>query len=420
MRTVAIRITLCLALAAPSLANQIIVDASNGPGTNFTDIPPAVAAALPGDVIVVRAGSYNAFTVDRRLTVVGQGTVVVNGALSFTNLVAGQRAAVVNVLPSDVVVANCQAPVILQDVTSTHSLRITGSSDVRLRAVQVQPFLGLTTDALIVDAGRLEAVSSGFRGSSGWDGYNGPAVPVQNGGTGIRLRSGARAHLALSDVIGGDGSFTYIVPLLICGNGGSGAWVEAGELVLAGGGSARALGGWGGANLLYNYCDYDGFGGPGIVLYQPAVSLLVHSGTTIEGRPSYYGSNCTEIPGTPITGGGAQIVETPVAPTLSLSGATPAGAFVVYTLRGVPGGLATWWFGRSAILVADPGIRIERLANAARTVALGVIPVNGEIQFTIQIPSSSPIGAFLCTQAEVLDPSSGTVQRTNSVPIVVR
>ena len=35
-----------------------IVDAANGPGTNFLDLPPAVAAAASGDTIIVRAGSY--------------------------------------------------------------------------------------------------------------------------------------------------------------------------------------------------------------------------------------------------------------------------------------------------------------------------------------------------------------------------
>lgn len=51
-----------------------IVDASNGPGTNFTDLPAAVAAAASGDTIIVRAGVYSHFEgVGKALTILGDG-----------------------------------------------------------------------------------------------------------------------------------------------------------------------------------------------------------------------------------------------------------------------------------------------------------------------------------------------------------
>jgi len=68
------------ASAASPLLGQTtwIVDASNGPGTNFTDLPPAFARASDGDTILVRAGSYTPGTASRALTILGQGGVVVN------------------------------------------------------------------------------------------------------------------------------------------------------------------------------------------------------------------------------------------------------------------------------------------------------------------------------------------------------
>jgi len=54
-----IRYPLLLALLVATAAAQdgvLVVDAAGGPGSQFTDIPPAVAAARPGDRIVVRAG----------------------------------------------------------------------------------------------------------------------------------------------------------------------------------------------------------------------------------------------------------------------------------------------------------------------------------------------------------------------------
>lgn len=52
-----------------------IVDAANGPGTHFLDLPAAVAAAASGDTILVRAGSYsNLYTNGKQLTVRGAGS----------------------------------------------------------------------------------------------------------------------------------------------------------------------------------------------------------------------------------------------------------------------------------------------------------------------------------------------------------
>jgi hypothetical protein len=49
-------VPLCLALAVP--AQTFIVDAASGPGTNFTDLPPAIAAVPNGAILLVRPGTY--------------------------------------------------------------------------------------------------------------------------------------------------------------------------------------------------------------------------------------------------------------------------------------------------------------------------------------------------------------------------
>lgn len=54
-------------------AQVLIVDASNGPGTSFTSLTAAVAAAPDGAVLRVRAGRYSAFTLQAKgLAVVGE------------------------------------------------------------------------------------------------------------------------------------------------------------------------------------------------------------------------------------------------------------------------------------------------------------------------------------------------------------
>ncbi len=61
-----------LALLLPSVAGAgtLVVDASGG--GDFPDLPPAIAAAAPGDTIVVRDGVYSAFTVGKPLVLVAE------------------------------------------------------------------------------------------------------------------------------------------------------------------------------------------------------------------------------------------------------------------------------------------------------------------------------------------------------------
>lgn len=78
-----------LPLLVATLVQTIwIVDAANGPGTNFTNLPPAVSAAVSGDTIVVRAGNYAPFDVTgKALTILGSGaSVTVLNLPTFTGL----------------------------------------------------------------------------------------------------------------------------------------------------------------------------------------------------------------------------------------------------------------------------------------------------------------------------------------------
>ena len=92
----------CVGLAAaglllPSLASaqRVIVV---GAGGQFSTIQPAIQAAQPGDVVIVRSGTYPAFFVDRGITVIGEGatlTVPVHyPSINVSNIPPGQRAVV--------------------------------------------------------------------------------------------------------------------------------------------------------------------------------------------------------------------------------------------------------------------------------------------------------------------------------------
>jgi hypothetical protein len=89
----------CGLLLAPAAAAQrlIIVDASGGGA--FTAINPAIESATHGDTILVRAGSYQSFRVDRGVSVIGEGVVLLTAPVHYPSVTiagvpAGQTAAV--------------------------------------------------------------------------------------------------------------------------------------------------------------------------------------------------------------------------------------------------------------------------------------------------------------------------------------
>lgn len=64
-----------------------IVDAANGPGTDYTDVPPALAAAAHGDVLVVRAGVYGFATTGKGVRMIGRGTPVLRAVSPYESFV---------------------------------------------------------------------------------------------------------------------------------------------------------------------------------------------------------------------------------------------------------------------------------------------------------------------------------------------
>lgn len=109
----------------PSLAAQTyVVDAANGPGTNYTTLVAAVAAVPDGAVLLVRPGNYAGFTVaGKGFSVLGGAGVTVSGSIVIGGTSAFQgvtlRGLTWNTVPlADVIgLSNCQGPVLLEGIT---------------------------------------------------------------------------------------------------------------------------------------------------------------------------------------------------------------------------------------------------------------------------------------------------------------
>lgn len=86
-----------LTLASHAHAQRTwIVDAAGGAGHDFTDLPPALAAAGHGDQILLRPGIYRGATTDRGVTILGTNAQLTT-TLRVTGLALGRTFALVGV-----------------------------------------------------------------------------------------------------------------------------------------------------------------------------------------------------------------------------------------------------------------------------------------------------------------------------------
>jgi len=92
---------------AASAQRTWTVDVLNRPGTDFTDLPAAAAAAAPGDVLVVRyadpmVAQYSAVRIERGLAVIGQGSgrPGIRGLLEVIGVPQGEQVVLAGLLLS--------------------------------------------------------------------------------------------------------------------------------------------------------------------------------------------------------------------------------------------------------------------------------------------------------------------------------
>jgi len=88
--SISLSILFSFAAARPALAGHVLVVDSGG-GGSYTQIQPAIDAALDGDTILVKAGTYYGFTIDNKeLSVVGDAgaSVTITSPVRVDNLAA--------------------------------------------------------------------------------------------------------------------------------------------------------------------------------------------------------------------------------------------------------------------------------------------------------------------------------------------
>lgn len=396
------------AVLAPSASASTYTVDDDAPA-DFTDLPAAVAAAVPGDVLLVHGGSYSPFVLEEGLTLVGDGTAVVAGTCTVAHVPLGQRAVLVGLRPAALVVHDCSGSVVVQDLGTLNALSIAASRDVRLRIVNVAAPAG-TSDAAVIASSRVEWVASTLRGGDGI------APGPRDGGAGLRILGGARVHFVRSSAFGGAG-IDGVTPLELAGDGGTAVRIDDGDCICAGGAFATLAGGDGGVNASVADCSANGAGGPGFATL--AGASVRYSEASISGAGATIAPSCAFVRGTAFAGGGL-VTESVPADTI-LRGITNvvAGAPLVFTLRAPPGSTAVGRVGRSLALETTPGIEIENLVGLARTFPIPLVGASGEVEWGFVVPSTFPRGFVFVAQVDVTYPG-GEVRRTNSIVNVVR
>ncbi len=377
----------CLALTAAAGAGVKIVN-SAGPG-DFADLPPAVAAANDGDVLLVKSGNYSGFQVaNKALDIVANttGSVVVQGTVSVSGL-AVTRCTTLSGLT-------------IQSAPLTEGLTLRNCAGaVRVQGCVVQPqrapdciVSGATHHALVVlnctDVCIARCTIEGAQG-------NETATGVWYGGIALWLEA-SRCALYECTVLGGRGGDLNAAcgPVVYgyAGYGGPGLWSQNAPLVFASGCLVR--GGDGG--------DVHSFPGEAGCGYEGWVTNNFLGGTFIGRRlDTVVGGGARGLPpivfchdvAPPFLGPPPTVVAGP-ARELSAARVVREHADLRFTVHGLPGENVELVIGeRTDFTFSDAwhGVRLLPWKPAPLAVLpLGLLPGTGELQVAIPLGELGP------------------------------
>lgn len=395
---------LCTLLAA----NVIVVGPIAAPGVDYTSIQAAVAAAAPGDILLVRPAAPGTYSGDlalggKALTIVADGALVPElaqyGRLTVNGLAAGATTALrgfhlpgVGFLPA--------------------------AMDGGTVAFQSSPGTLLVEDCSIVGSqSGISASNSGWLGVSKCTSNATTFFFGEYSIVGVGLYALATTTtLHASESRGGPGTFITIFGNPVALAGGSGATAAASTLVVS---RSQLIGGDGGGSTFSQYfgaCMYSP-GGPG--LYGGNAGTLTHllATTTSAGGPGGLFDPCTTPP--PVAdkqaNGGTWTEPGGAAPVLDSSPVTREGQTLAVALDSTPGEFGVLLVATSVQPVFVSAYYGPLLHPAASLLPLGLVPSSGSATASapIQDLGAGVEGAVLYLQGVSVDPATLAVRLSN-------
>ena len=397
-----------LALSPAALADGavLVVDDNGGPGVDYVDIQSAVDASAPGDVVLVKAGSYAPFgIVGKGISVVADNeeTARVSGQILVSEVPAGELAVLRGLststpLSAGIAIDECAGTVFVEECSFVGEVHPNAfGSGLGYPGARVQ------------DSASVVFVRSSLRGGNGQivtpTFYSG-ATP---GADGILAR---RSSIIVVDctLTGGNGAWGPAESYASGGEGGDGIEIFDTTAWIFGGAAFCGNGGPGGGDFdglfgVYE-CGSGGNGGNGVRLvendnYSPVApsTAVVRDFTVHTGNGGFL--TCTEgfvMPGTDgvsVKTEGFQTTHTVMelagrARSTYVSSPVRGGTTLRIWAQGIEGDLFFFTLGGASIAPVDLGLTMPlALGPPFQSVVLGVLP-EGE-QLLTQIPLS-PFG----------------------------
>lgn len=423
-------LTLALVALLPTIW---IVDANNGPGTNFTDLPAAVAAAQNGDTLLVRAGVYTAFVVSgKALTIRGEGTAatVVQHPVP---LPSDYRMTTFETTPPG---QTCYlAGIRFAPTASFFEPALKVRSDARLVAMDCEftHLLGGPLASGVLVQGELHAQRCSIRGGDGL--FNG-AVTGGLGAAGVDVTGSGRFAADACTLQGGTGVGGSPFGALVPPTGGIGLLLQQSAIATVAGCNLR--GGNAGPPGPFGQPSVGGLGvyagGTSFLRLAGTAAHEVRGGTSVSGThtPAMQLDNQGAIvhgaiqllastPGGPtISGSGAAlVVARPARPAFALtatllpSGAVDATAPVTIDLDGTRPN-QVWLFVLSTtpefLAGLAPIAEGELLVSLASSVSwAGLLDAAGLASFAFTPAAFGPLDVPLHAQAVTLDFATGEI-----------
>ncbi|MEM7202717.1 MAG: hypothetical protein AAF628_20790 [Planctomycetota bacterium] len=369
-----------------------VVDAAGGPAATFTTLPGAVAAAAPGDTLLVRTGSYGQVTIAKPLAVVADR----GASVRVTNLEIRDLA------PNDLLLIRglTVAPSLDIGLCVLNSAGVVWFEDCSFDSVGSKSFA--TTPAVWLDhAGTVTAIRCTARAGAPV-GLGLPASPAV-------LACNSTLHLFDSFLKGGVGTSSFIGSATA---GGAGLDVRDASIFVQ---SSTIEGGDGGPGLFVLGCVSGGDGGVGALLNGTS-STLRHVATTFVGGP---GGTAPPSCAPGATGTPTQVVAGTVedlggpSHALTAGGPTREGETLTLSVDGPPGDAVSLWFAARSSPALLPLLRGPFLLDPVGLggFVLGTIPASGTLSVAFPAPAL-PAGVAVgqgFAQVIALSPLQGAV-----------
>lgn len=385
MRFGSLALACFVSLAASVRADVRVVAPSGAP---FTSIQAAVNAASDGDVILVRPGAYDGFTIDdKELDVVGDvnGQVSCVTRVTIRNLAATRHASITSFIvsaptSSAIVLEMNQGSVRLEDVQSVGGFA-TGSC-----TNQTAGGAGLEA-SMCAD---VSVVRGTLRGGDVGGGDN---CFGSTGGAGLEARQ-SRVAIYGSVLRGAHGGGACWQGCNACGYqgysglggiGGAGCFMESGVTVFAS--ASSFTGGQAGGNC--HATDDGGWGGSGIWSFSTSTARAVSC--SFQGGPPP-SSGFAFQPSVPIEGPGV-VTSTLLPRFLRATIPVRENQASTLTFTGSPGDTVTLIVGtqpRWEDQRGFTGIRLVRREHPELVQQIGTIPASGVLTTTWTVPDLGP------------------------------